>query len=148
MQQRALHGSRRGTAAASAERAPDGYPDRTDEHDERGNTMTGVDPDRLDDQQLMKELETIHRTRHDTLLHGSNDALRAHNDRMAQLEGEYLRRNPRRFVSPGRTREGARERAVGAEPARAGIRSTGEGGPVGTPVGKWGPGTQNGPGRA
>ena len=26
------------------------------------------------------------------LLYGSNDALRAHNERMAQLEGEYLRR--------------------------------------------------------
>ncbi|MEU3413555.1 MULTISPECIES: DUF6158 family protein [unclassified Streptomyces] len=84
-----------------------------DEHDERGTTMTGVDPSRLDDQQLMKELETIHRTRHDTLLYGSNDALRAHNERMAQLEGEYLRRNPRRLVSAGRTREGARERGSG-----------------------------------
>lgn len=83
------------------------------EHDERGDTMTGVDPDRLDDQQLMKELETIHRTRHDTLLYGSNDALRAHNERMAQLEGEYLRRNPGRLVSAGRTREGARERRSG-----------------------------------
>jgi len=81
-----------------------------DTHDERGTTMTGVEPDRLDDQQLMKELETIHRTRHDTLLYGSNDALRVHNERMAQLEGEYLRRNPRRPVAAGRTREGARER--------------------------------------
>lgn len=131
---------------------PGGYPDRMDEHDERGTTMTGVDPDRLDDQQLMKELETIHRTRHDTLLHGSNDALRAHNDRMARLEGEYLRRNPGRFVSPGRTREGARERAVGADAVgshrtRAGTGSTGEG-DQGTPVGKWGPGTTGGPGGA
>ncbi|MFE1248522.1 DUF6158 family protein [Streptomyces sp. NPDC058735] len=83
------------------------------EHDERGDAMTGVDPDRLDDQQLMKELETIHRTRHDTLLYGSNDALRAHNERMAQLEGEYLRRNPHRTVAAGRTREGARERGSG-----------------------------------
>ncbi|MFI5794220.1 DUF6158 family protein [Streptomyces sp. NPDC051677] len=115
-----------------------------DEHDERGTTMTGVDPDRLDDQQLMKELETIHRTRHDTLLYGSNDALRAHNDRMAQLEGEYLRRNPRRFVSPGRTREGARERAAGAN----GGRAAPEGASAGTPVGKWGPGTTGGPGGA
>lgn len=73
-------------------------------------TMTGVDPGVLDDQQLMRELETIHRTRHDTLLHGSNDALRTHNVRMAELEGEYLRRNPRRPVTPGRTRTGARER--------------------------------------
>jgi hypothetical protein len=72
--------------------------------------MTGVDPARLDDAQLMKELATIHRTRHDTLLYGSNDALRAHNERMARLEGEYLRRHPRRLVAPGRTRQGARER--------------------------------------
>jgi hypothetical protein len=83
------------------------------EHDERELTTTGVDASRLDDQQLMKELETIHRTRHDALLHGSNDALRAHNERMAQLEGEYLRRNPRRPVAAGRTREGARERESG-----------------------------------
>ncbi|MEU0053923.1 DUF6158 family protein [Streptomyces sp. NPDC006184] len=83
------------------------------EHDERGTTTTGVDPSRLDDQQLMKELETIHRTRHDTLLYGSNDALRAHNERMAQLEGEFLRRNPRRLVSSSRTREGARGRGSG-----------------------------------
>ena len=87
-------------------------------HDERGTTMTGVDPGRLDDQQLMKELETIHRTRHDTLLHGSNDALRTHNERMALLEGEYLRRHPRRPVLAGRTRDGARERGpAGAPPA-------------------------------
>ncbi|QFR01286.1 hypothetical protein F9278_39645 [Streptomyces phaeolivaceus] len=72
--------------------------------------MTGVHPDQLDDQQLMKELESIHRTRHDTLLHGSIEALRTHNERMAQLEGEYLRRHPRRPVVPGRTRDGARER--------------------------------------
>ncbi|MGW5231046.1 DUF6158 family protein [Streptomyces nodosus] len=72
--------------------------------------MTGVDPGRLTDQQLMKELETIHRTRHDALLYGSNDALRAHNDRMARLEGEYLRRHPRRVVATSRTRDGARER--------------------------------------
>ncbi len=98
--------------------------------------MTGVDPDRLDDQQLMKELETIHRTRHDTLLYGSNDALRAHNDRMARLEGEYLRRNPRRFVAPGRTREGARERAAAPDGARR--APAGRGREAGTPVGKWG----------
>lgn len=108
---------------------PGGYPYRMREHDERGTTMTGVEPGRLDDQQLMKELETIHRTRHDTLLHGSNAALRVHNDRMAQLEGEYLRRNPRRFVAPGRTRDGARERGCNEE-AHDGR----------TPVGKWGSG--------
>ncbi|TLS41226.1 hypothetical protein FE633_37465 [Streptomyces montanus] len=88
---------------------------RTEGTDDRGTTMTGVDPGLLDDQQLMKELETIHRTRHDTLLYGSNDALRTHNVRMAQLEGEYLRRHPRRPVAVGRTRSGARERQPGCE---------------------------------
>lgn len=97
-----------------------GYPGRMNEHDMRDDTMTGVDPGRLDDQQLMKELETIHRTRHDTLLYGSNDALRAHNDRMARLEGEWLRRNPRRPVAAGRTREGARERGCGQGAAPGG----------------------------
>ncbi|MGW7514044.1 DUF6158 family protein [Streptomyces sp. NPDC054796] len=72
--------------------------------------MTGVDPGELSDAQLIKELETIHRTRHDTLLHGSADALAAHSTRTAELEGEYLRRNPLRVVSSGRTREGARAR--------------------------------------
>lgn len=97
-----------------------GYPGRMNEHDTRDDTVTGVDPGRLDDQQLMKELETIHRTRHDTLLYGSNDALRAHNDRMARLEGEWLRRNPRRPVAAGRTREGARERGGGQTAAPGG----------------------------
>jgi hypothetical protein len=86
-------------------------------HDEWDTAMTGVDPSRLDDQQLMKELETIHRTRHDTLLYASNDALRAHNGRMAELEGEYLRRNPQRLVASGRTREGARGRGRGESAA-------------------------------
>lgn len=71
---------------------------------------TGVDPTRLGEAQLLKELETIHRTRHDTLLHGSADALATHNARMAELEGEFLRRHPRRLVAPSRTREGARAR--------------------------------------
>lgn len=70
----------------------------------------GIDPRELSDAQLVKELETIHRTRHDTLLHAPADALSAHNARMAELEGEYLRRNPQRPVASGRTRKGARER--------------------------------------
>lgn len=70
----------------------------------------GVDPALLNNQQLLRELETIHRSRHDTLLYGSHDALIAHNIRMAELEGEYLRRFPERPVASGRTREGARMR--------------------------------------
>jgi hypothetical protein len=70
----------------------------------------GVDPADLDDRQLLRELETVHRTRHETLLYGSLAALAAHNTRMTALEGEYLRRHPQRQVATGRTRQGARER--------------------------------------
>ncbi|MGW7266978.1 DUF6158 family protein [Streptomyces sp. NPDC054842] len=70
----------------------------------------GLDPTLLDDQELVRELESVHRTRHDTFLHGSPDALDAHNRRTAALEDEYLRRNPDRAVTAGRTREGARAR--------------------------------------
>ncbi|MFC7303328.1 DUF6158 family protein [Streptomyces monticola] len=77
--------------------------------------MAGVDPGRLDDKELLRELETIHRTRHDTLLHGPGDALDAHTVRMAALENEYLRRHPIRAVTPERTREGARSRGVPGE---------------------------------
>ena len=72
----------------------------------------GVDPRELDDRRLLHELEIVHRTRHDTLLHGSPAALDAHNTRTAALEGEYLRRHPRRQVLAERTRAGARERVA------------------------------------
>jgi hypothetical protein len=71
----------------------------------------GVDPVDLDERQLLHELETVHRTRHETLLHGSPSALEAHTTRMTALEAEYLRRHPHRDVLAGRTREGARERS-------------------------------------
>ncbi|PJE93712.1 hypothetical protein CUT44_31290 [Streptomyces carminius] len=70
----------------------------------------GIDPEKLSDSQLLEELQSLHRTRHDTLLHGSSDALEAHTRRTAELEAEYLRRHPDRAVSAGRTREGARAR--------------------------------------
>ncbi|MFP1624422.1 DUF6158 family protein [Streptomyces sp. 5K101] len=70
----------------------------------------GVDPARLEEQDLLRELESIHRSRHDTLLYGSAAAFAAHDVRMKELEGEYLRRHPERPVASGRTREGARSR--------------------------------------
>ncbi len=73
---------------------------------------TGVPPKELDDRDLMRALEALHRTRHETLLHGSVDALRTHSSRMAALEGEYLRRHPGRAPTPGRTRAGARARVL------------------------------------
>ncbi|MEU8568525.1 DUF6158 family protein [Streptomyces pathocidini] len=77
---------------------------------EAGRKGGGVDPAALDDPHLIKELENIHRTRHETLLYGSPDALAAHTSRMAALENEYLRRHPDRQVAAGRTRAGARAR--------------------------------------
>ncbi|KRV49638.1 hypothetical protein AQ490_20200 [Wenjunlia vitaminophila] len=71
----------------------------------------GIDPMALEDSVLIRELEQIHRTRHETLLHGSVNALNAHSERMAALEREYLRRHPSRLVAADRTREGARARA-------------------------------------
>lgn len=76
----------------------------------------GVDPMTLSDADVLRELESLHATRHDTLLHGSREALRSHTVRMHQLEDEYVRRHPERDVDPDRTREGARARA-GQNPA-------------------------------
>ncbi|MGW0392671.1 DUF6158 family protein [Streptomyces sp. NPDC003042] len=66
----------------------------------------------LEDGRLLKELETIHRTRHETLLYGSDDALATHTKRMRELEEEYVRRHPQRAPVAGRTRAGARARTA------------------------------------
>ncbi|MFE7775123.1 DUF6158 family protein [Streptomyces sp. NPDC057445] len=73
----------------------------------------GVAPEQLDEALLLKELEAVHRTRHETLLYGSEDALATHTSRTAALENEYLRRHPQRAPSSGRTRAGARAREPG-----------------------------------
>ncbi|EFL19094.1 DUF6158 family protein [Streptomyces sp. C] len=69
----------------------------------------------LEDGRLLKELETIHRTRHETLLHGSDDALATHTQRLKELEDEYVRRHPDRAPTAGRTRSGARARTSGED---------------------------------
>ena len=70
--------------------------------------MSGVSPEDLAETDLIRELEHLHRTRHDTFLHGAPDALRQHTSRSAELENEYLRRHPERDIDPARTRAGAR----------------------------------------
>ena len=57
---------------------------------------------------LLRELENLHRTRHETFLHASSQALEEHSVRTGELEHEYLRRHPDREVDPARTRAGAR----------------------------------------
>jgi hypothetical protein len=70
----------------------------------------GVGPDLLTDDDLLRDLRRLHDTRHETLRHGSDDALDAHTARTADLEAEYLRRFPQREIDPERLREGARSR--------------------------------------
>ena len=64
----------------------------------------GVDPAELSAEDLLRELHTLHATRHETLRHGSDDALSNHNRRLVELESEYLRRYPQREVDPARLR--------------------------------------------
>lgn len=73
--------------------------------------MTGVPASQLPLPDLLRELASIHRTRHEAVRHGSDHALGHHNLRMAELEDEYLRRFPEREVDPQRLADGARERA-------------------------------------
>ncbi len=77
--------------------------------------MTGVPARELSDEALERELGHLHETRHDTFLHGSEDALTFHSRRTAELEEEYLRRNPDRVIDARRTRIGSRELS-GQEP--------------------------------
>ncbi|MGW0363762.1 DUF6158 family protein [Streptomyces sp. NPDC002990] len=70
----------------------------------------GPEARNLEEGRLLKELEAIHRTRHETLLYGSDDALTTHTRRMNELEHEYVRRHPQRATAPARTRSGARAR--------------------------------------
>jgi hypothetical protein len=72
----------------------------------------GVDPTRLDDDDLHRELKHLHDTRHDTVLEGSEDALEEHTTRMLALEQEFLRRFPGESApNPMRTRAGSRHAA-------------------------------------
>jgi hypothetical protein len=68
----------------------------------------GVAAAELDDGTLLRELASLHRTRHETLLHASSQALHRHSERTTELEMEYLRRHPERDIDPDRLRSGAR----------------------------------------
>jgi len=72
----------------------------------------GIEPAELDDDDLRRELKHLHETRHDTVLHGSEDALEHHTERMLALEAEFLRRFPQEAApDPLRTRAGSRREA-------------------------------------
>jgi hypothetical protein len=77
--------------------------------DDRGEPgIAAVD---LSDDDLVRELAQLHRTRHETFLHGSAQALVRHTERLGELESEYLNRFPARDVDADRLRDGARQRA-------------------------------------
>ena len=63
---------------------------------------TGIDPAGLADDDLFRELGSLHRTRLQTLRHGPEAALNNHLRRTAELETEYLARFPGREVDPSR----------------------------------------------
>jgi hypothetical protein len=65
----------------------------------------GVDPAALGDGDLLRELASLHETRHGTLRHGSDAALANHTRRVNELEAEYVRRHPQREVDPDRLRD-------------------------------------------
>jgi hypothetical protein len=78
--------------------------DRTD--DEQLGEI-GVPASELADDDLLRELAQLHRTRHETFLHAPTPALQHHSERTAELELEYLRRHPRREIDESRLRENA-----------------------------------------
>jgi hypothetical protein len=62
----------------------------------------GVDPAGLTDDDLFRELASLHRTRLEALRHGPDAALENHFRRTAELETEYLARYPGREIDPSR----------------------------------------------
>jgi hypothetical protein len=70
----------------------------------------GVPAASLGEEDLLRELKSLHDTRNTTLLHGSDESLAHHSARTVELEAEYLRRHPQRHVDPERLRTGARAR--------------------------------------
>ena len=70
----------------------------------------GVPAADLPEEDLLRELASVHRTRHETFLHGSTQSVVAHTERSWELENEYLRRHPEREIDPERLRSGSRRR--------------------------------------
>lgn len=66
--------------------------------------LLGVDPTELGDEDLIREMQSLHRTRLDTLRHATDSALANHLRRTAELETEYLARHPGREIDPSRLR--------------------------------------------
>lgn len=57
---------------------------------------TGIPARELDDTELERQGAAAHATRNWVFLHGTAQQFERHTDRMLELEGEYLRRHPKR----------------------------------------------------
>jgi undecaprenyl pyrophosphate synthase len=66
----------------------------------------GIPAAALIEDDLRRELKHLHETRHETFLHGSQDALDEHTRRTAELEAEFIRRHRHREIDPARLRAG------------------------------------------
>ena len=85
----------------------------------------GIAAAELEDDDLRKELRSLHRTREDTFLNGSEQSLDEHTRRMMELEEEFLRRFPRETEPAARrTRAGARTGRASPGTKRKPQRST------------------------
>jgi hypothetical protein len=85
----------------------------------------GIPASELDDDDLRKELHSVHRTREDTFLNGSEQSLEEHTSRMFELEEEFMRRFPRETEPAAqRTRAGARSGRASPGTKRRPQRST------------------------
>jgi Family of unknown function (DUF6158) len=72
----------------------------------------GLDPHRLDDEAMERELRHLYATREETFFRGTRQALLNHTDRMLQPEREYAGRFPERTTADAlRIRKGPRLRA-------------------------------------
>ncbi|SBT50110.1 DUF6158 family protein [Micromonospora narathiwatensis] len=98
---------RTGGEASPEQRLPEWDGDRTGTDaalDDLDGALLGVDPAELGDEDLIREMTSLHRTRLDTLRHATDSALANHLRRTAELETEYLARHPGREVDPSRLR--------------------------------------------
>ncbi len=83
----------------------DALADPADAGQDPAGDHLGVDPTELTDEDLIREVHSLHRTRLDTLRHAADSALANHLRRTAELETEYLARHPGREVDPSRLRD-------------------------------------------
>ncbi|MCI4062316.1 DUF6158 family protein [Micromonospora sp. R77] len=90
--------------ASPEQRMPEWNGDHVQDATASDGELLGVDPSELGDEDLIREMQSLHRTRLDTLRHAADSALANHLRRTAELETEYLARHPGREVDPSRLR--------------------------------------------